>query len=255
MSTELLTQTHGKTLVMTLSGPGNRNALSPQVHAAGIEALNMAESNPDIGAVVITGAGEHFCSGGDLQRLRQQRAHDLAGQAAVLRSFHDWVLALRAFPKPVLAAVEGHASGAGVSLALACDAVCAASDAHFHLSHIRAGLSPDGGLSMHLVRALGRQRAWMAMALGDTHTAADWLAWGLVHSLSEPGQALSRALAVAEQLSAQAPGAIAAMKELCNSADNRLAEHLNDELRQFMVTLAQPEAGTAIEAFFQRQPA
>lgn len=252
MTTELLTQTHGKTLIMTLSGPGNRNALSTQVYAAGIEALNMAESSPDLRAVVLTGAGGHFCAGGDLQRLRHNRTHDLDAQRDAVQSFHDWVLALRAFPKPVVAAVEGHAAGGGVSLALACDAICASEEARFGLSYIRAGLSPDGGLSLQLTQALGRQRAWAALCLGETHEARDWAQKGLVHSLHEPGQALSGALALCERLSTQSPEALASIKELLNQSETRLHAQLQDELQHFMHNLVQPAAGDAIDSFFQR---
>ena len=252
MTTELLTHTQGETLVMTLSGPGNRNALSPQVYAAGIEALNMAEFSPDIRAVVLTGAGGHFCAGGDLQRLRHNRAHDLNAQREAVQSFHDWVLALRAFPKPVVAAVEGHAAGGGVSLALACDAICASEEARFGLSYIRAGLSPDGGLSMQLGQALGRQRAWAALSLGETHEARDWAQWGLVHSLHEPGQALTGALTLCETLARQAPEALASIKELMNQSDTHLHTQMKSELQHFMHNLVQVAAGDAIESFFQR---
>lgn len=253
MTTELLTHTQGKTLVMTLSGAAHRNVLSPQVYAAGVEALNMAESSPDVQAVVITGAAGHFCAGGDLQRLHHNRQHDLPAQRAAVQSFHDWIVAMRTFPKPVLAAVEGHAAGAGVSLALACDLIVASSEARFGLSHIRAGLSPDGGLTWALTHALGRQRAWAALALGETHEAGSWAAAGLVHSLCEPGQALASALALADQLAQQAPCALSSLKELLNQAEAGLSAQLDSELSHFMHTLQQGDAGAAIDSFLARR--
>ena len=87
MTTEILTERMGSTLLITLSGPATRNALSPQVYAAGIELLNVADDDPSVRAVVITGAGGHFCGGGDLQRLAHNRQHDLPTQGAQIDAF------------------------------------------------------------------------------------------------------------------------------------------------------------------------
>ena len=95
MTTELLTERRDAVLVMTLSGPATRNTLSPQVYAAGIESLNMAESDPSVAAVIVTGASGHFCGGGDLQRLSHNRQQDPSQQAANIDAFHQWIEALR----------------------------------------------------------------------------------------------------------------------------------------------------------------
>lgn len=253
MTTELQTERRDATLVMRLDGPATRNTLSPQVYAAGIETLNMAEDNPDVRCVVLTGQGGHFCAGGDLQRLAHQRAHDLAAQGANLDAFHQWIEALRSFPKPVIAAVEGVAAGGGVSLVLACDLVIAADGARFVPAYGQVNLSPDGGASWHLTRALGRHRALALMWLGESQSARQWLDLGLVHGIAANGQALEQALALAARLADRAPGALASMKELANEAvDHALRQQLDAEKRHFMVNLTRPEAGQAIEAFLTR---
>ena len=251
MTTELQTERQGQTLVMTLSGPATRNALSPQVYAAGIETLNMAESSPDVRAVVLTGAGEHFCAGGDLQRLAHNRQHDVQALGAHLDAFHQWIEALRSFPKPVLAAVEGVAAGGGVSLALACDLIVAAENARFVMAYSKVALSPDGGASWHLSRALGRAKALEALWLGEQQTAQQWQALGLVQRLAPAGSVLQSALAWAEQLATIAPGVLASIKDLVNDADRPLRTQLDAEKHHFVVNLAQPSAGQAIEAFLQ----
>ena len=253
MTTELLTERRGQTLVMTLSGPATRNTLSPQVYAAGIETLNMAESNPDVKAVVLTGAGGHFCAGGDLQRLSHNRAHDLQGQGEQLDAFHQWIEALRSFPKPVLAAVEGVAAGGGVSLTLACDLVVAAENARFVMAYGKVGLSPDGGASWHLARALGRGQALALLWLGEARTAQQWQALGLAHRLAPAGEVLEAALAWAEQLSAVPQTVLESVKELVNDADQPLRTQLDAEKRHFLVNLTQPHAGQAIDAFLQKK--
>lgn len=251
MTTELKTERRGRTLVMTLSGPATRNALSPQAYAAGIETLNMAEDNPDVCAVVLTGEGEHFCAGGDLQRLHHNRQHDLATQNANLDAFHQWIEALRSFPKPVIAAVEGVAAGGGVSLALACDLIVASESARFVMAYSKVALSPDGGASWHLARALGRSKALALLWLGEQQSAQQWQTLGLVHRLAPSGSTLEQAIALAEQLGQIAPGVLASVKELVNDADRPLRAQLDAEKQHFLANLQRPEAGQAIEQFLQ----
>lgn len=252
MTTELQTERQGATLVMTLSGPATRNALSPQVYAAGIETLNMAESNPDVRAVVLTGAGQHFCAGGDLQRLAHNRQHDPASQAANIEAFHQWIEALRSFPKPVVAAVEGVAAGGGVSLALACDLIVASESARFVMAYAKVGLSPDGGASWHMSRALSRGRAMELLWLGEEQSAQQWLSAGLVHRLAPAGSVLEHALALTEQLAQVPETVLASVKELVNDAEQQpLRAQLDAEKQHFLDNLASPQAGQAIEQFLQ----
>ncbi|MEY4764329.1 MAG: hypothetical protein RI907_1002 [Pseudomonadota bacterium] len=256
MSTELLTERQGSTLILTLCGPARRNALSPQVYAAGVETLNMAESDPDVRAVVITGAQGHFCAGGDLQRLAHNRQHDLMAQSANLDAFHDWIESLRSFPKPVIAAVEGVAAGGGVSLALACDVVVAADNARFVMAYGQVGLSPDGGATWHLTRALGRSGALALLWAGQDPqlaAAAHWHRLGLVQKLVPTGQALSAAVDWATQLAAMPADALTSMKELVQDADQSLRSHLLAEKQHFMANLGKPGAGAAIERFLRPQ--
>ena len=253
MTTELQTERQGHTLVMRLNGPATRNALSPQVYAAGIELLNVAESNPDVRAVVLTGHGGHFCGGGDLQRLSQQRLHDLAGQGLHLDAFHQWIEALHSFPKPVIAAVEGVAAGGGMSLVLACDLVVAADNARFLSAYSQVGLSPDGGASWHLARAMGRSKALAQLWLGSPQTAQEWAAQGLVHQLCPAGEALAQALDLAEQLAEVPAGVVASIKELVNDAAQPLRTQLDAEKQHFLVNLGRPEAGATIDAFLHKR--
>jgi len=145
MTAMLKSTSEGSTMVLTLSNPGLRNALGPEIYAAGIEALNAADSNPEIRSVIITGEGSTFCAGGDLQRLLANRQSELDVQTQSIDALHSWIDSIRTFPKPVIAAVEGAAAGAGFSLALASDFVVAADNAIFLMAHSRVALSPDGG--------------------------------------------------------------------------------------------------------------
>ena len=162
MSAELLTSRPPEsesTLVLTLSNPGARNALHPDMYAAGIEALDSVERDPSIRAVVIAGADNFFCAGGNLNRLLENRAKDPSVQAQSIDLLAEWISALRFSSKPIIAAVDGAAAGAGFSLALACDLIVAGEDAKFVMSYARVGLTPDGGGSWFLAQALPRQLA------------------------------------------------------------------------------------------------
>lgn len=253
MGAELKSTSHDRTLVLTLSNPGLRNALGPEMYAAGFEALSAAERNPDIGCVVLTGEGGAFCAGGNLHRLAEKRLQDPTLQAQSIEGLHDWIEAIRSFPKPVIAAVEGAAAGAGFSLALACDLLVAASDAVFTMAYTTVALSPDGGGSWALSRLLPRQLASELMLTGQRVGATRLHALGVVNQLSTPGQALQDALALAHGLNGRAANALASVKELVNAAPaSDLHTHLKLERDHFVRNLRHPNAGIGIAAFLQK---
>ena len=255
MPSELISERHDSTLVLTLSDPATRNTLSPQACSAGIEALGTAESDPTIRCVVLRGAGAHFCAGGNLQRLQRVRHEAPEVQASSMEHFHGWVEAIRTCPKPVIGAVEGWAAGGGCSLVLACDLVVAAEDAKFLLSYGRIGLSPDGGASWHLGRLLPRAAALKMLWLPEPMDARQWLQWGLVSELAPPGQALAGALALAAQLARMAPNALASVKELVAAAPEReLRSQLDAERDHFVRNLFHPNGGEGIAAFVDKRP-
>ena len=189
MTAELLTERRGAVLVLTLSDAATRNALSHQVLSAGIEALNVADADPQLRCVVLRGDGSHFCSGGNLQGLQERRRAGPPAQVAMLDHLNQFIEALRAFPKPVIAAVEGAAAGAGFSLALACDLIVAAEDARFILSYGRIGLSPDGGATWHLAQSLPRALVQQWVWLGEPLSARQLHDHGLVGWVPDSGHA------------------------------------------------------------------
>ena len=218
MAAELKSTSRGRTMVLTLSNPEHRNALGPEMYAAGIEALSVAESSVDVRSVVITGEGSLFSAGGNLQRLQANRQQPPAVQADSIEGLHGWIEAIRTFPKPVIAAVEGAAAGAGFSLALACDLIVAAEDAVFVMAYSNIALSPDGGATFSLARALPRQLAAEILLTGERFAAPRLHELGLVNRLVPAGGALEESLALAERLNERAPNALASIKELLNDA-------------------------------------
>lgn len=233
MTAQLKSTSHGQTMVLTLSHPTLRNALTTDICAAGIEALNVAETNPDIRSVVITGEGVHFCAGSQVYRMPQDVQQE--AQAQMVESLHSWMEAIRTFPKPVIAAVEGVCIGAGFSLALLCDMIVAATDSVFMSGYCDLAHAPYGGASWHLAQSLPRQIG-MELLMLDEQISADRLhKLGLVNHLSDRGHTLGEALSLAERLNAHASHALASIKELMNDAPTQhLTQHLGNERQTFL---------------------
>jgi len=254
MAGALKSTSEGSTLILTLSNPEHRNALGPEIYAAGVEALNAAENNPEIRSVVITGEGITFCAGADLKRLQANRQKPAEVQAQSIEALHSWVDSVRTFPKPVIAAVEGAAAGAGFSLALACDFMVAAENAVFVMAHSTVGLSPDGGGSWALARAMPRTVLARLLMLSERITATQLFTLGLVFAVAPAGNALSAALQLAEQLNERAPNVLASVKDLINEAQVKtLSEQLASERDHFVKNLHHRNAGEGIEAFLQKR--
>lgn len=253
MAAQLRGSCEGSTLILTISNPEFRNALGPEMYAAGVEALNAAESSTEVRCVIITGEGGLFSPGVNLQQLQDNRQKSPENQAQSIEGFHNWIEAIRAFPKPVIAAVEGPAAGAGFSLALACDMIVAARDSVFVMAYSNMALSPDGGGTWNLTRTLPRQLATEVLMCGERISAERLYTLGVVNRLSEPGQAISLALALADNLNDRAPNALTSIKELISDADgSNLNQQLARERDHFVKNLHHPNAGMGIGAFLNK---
>ncbi len=254
MAAELRSTFEGSTMVLTISNPEHRNALGPEMYAAGVEALNVAETSAEVRCVVLTGEGDTFCAGGNLQRLQANRQKPPEAQAQSIESLHNWIEAIRTFPKPVIAAVEGPAAGAGFSLALACDLIVAARNAVFVMAYSSVALSPDGGGSWSLSSALPRQLVSELLMAGERIGAQRLHELGVVNRLCDAGQALGTALDWADKLGARAPNVLASIKELISEAGaNDLPTQLALERDHFVKNLHHPNGGIGIAAFLAKQ--
>ncbi len=254
MPAELLASRRDQTLILTLSNPGAKNALHPDIYAAGIEALETAERDDQLRAVVLTGADGVFCAGGNLNRLLENRAKERSAQAESIDQLHGWIAAIRDCSKPVIAAVEGPAAGAGFSLALACDLIVAAQSAKFVMAYVKVGLTPDGGGSWFLSQALPRQLATEMILEGQPVGAARLHQAGVVNRIAPDGGALEAALAWAEQLGALSPHAMMNIKALLREApSNTLAEHFEAEKRSFVDSLHHRDGLEGITAFLEKR--
>ena len=256
MAAQLLVDRKGSTLVLTFSNPGFRNALGPEMYVACLEAFDDVASDASIRAVVLTGADGMFCAGGNLNRLLDNRSQPPQVQADSIDSLHRITRAITDCTKPVIAAVEGFAAGAGMSLALACDMITAGSSAKFVMAYVKVGLSPDGGGSWFATHALPRQTAAQMMLEGGAWPAWRLHALGVVNTMVDDGKALEAALEHGERLASLSPHALMRIKTLIAKAgDASLDRHLIDERESFVACLHHEDGGEAISAFLEKRVA
>ena len=256
MSEVLLTRREGAVLVLSNNNPAARNALSPAFYAALTQALAAAQDDPSVGAIVLTGEGGHFCSGGDLRQLATRRELPIEERRAKLEGLHDLVRAVRDCRKPVIAAVEGAAAGAGLSLALACDMLVAAKNAVFSVAYVKVGLTPDGGATAFLAEFVSRQVLTELCLTGERISGERLHALGPVNRLSEPGQAQADAVALAAQVATGPDQAMALIKDLCRQAPrNTLEEQLELEAQYMVRSQESEESREGIGAFLEKRAA
>jgi 2-(1,2-epoxy-1,2-dihydrophenyl)acetyl-CoA isomerase len=211
---EVETSLVGSVFKITLNRPEAYNAFTTSMHAAFRDALGEAEA-PEVRAVVLTGAGKGFCAGQDMNEFKSVD-RDIAGHLEA--SYHPNVRAIRALPKPVIAAVNGAAAGAGLSLACVCDIRIAADNAAFVPGFIGIGLIPDSGGTYFLARLLGPARAFAWMTSNRRLTAAEAHAWGLVDEVVEADALQARAAELAATYAAGPTAGIGMTKRLFDGA-------------------------------------
>lgn len=254
MQGELRIERRDRVLVMTIANPAARNAIGPHMYAPAAAAITAAARDDSVGAVVIAGDGDVFCSGGNVRRLRANRERPPAAQASSIDAFHGWVGAIRRSPKPVIAAIEGVAAGGGASLALACDLIVAARDARIGISYVKIGLTPDGGGSASLAHLLPRQLASELLFEGNPIGVERLHALGVVNRLVEPGAALAAALDWARAIAGGPTRTIGRAKRLLEAARSRsFAEQLDLERDTFVATLYGDECGEGTAAFVEKR--
>lgn len=203
---------------ITLDRPESLNSLSATMRGELRAALKAAARDDAVRAVVITGAGRGFCSGADLRGASGERDF----RRVLTDEYNPLVMAIRELPKPVIAAVNGVAAGAGVSLALACDLVYAADEARLIQAFVRIGLVPDSGSTRTLVRALGRHRAAQLIFSGEPLSAGEAHAAGLVNVVVPAEELPATAHAAAARLAAAPTRAIGYAKRAINHAEDAL---------------------------------
>jgi Enoyl-CoA hydratase/carnithine racemase len=240
----------GAVQTITLNRPEVFNAFNRAVHAGLREAFKEAR-DPEVRAVVVTGAGKGFCAGQDLKEFSE--AGDVSD--ALRATYHPNVLAIRALDKPVIAAVNGACAGAGLSFACACDIRIASDAATFVPGFIGIGLVPDAGGTYFIHRLLGAPRAFEWMTSNRRLTAAEAHAWGLVSEVVEADGLAARAAELAAFYAGLPTRAIGMTKRLFDHADTAtLDEQLELEAQLQSVAAQSDDFLEGVAAFLEKRP-
>ena len=248
----------GAVALLTLNRPEALNSFTRQMHRELWAALDRAEANPAVRALVITGAGRGFCAGADLAEFDFEPGPDLVQRAdpgpVIDQAFNPTVRKLQGLRMPTIAAVNGVAAGAGASLAMTCDIAIAATGASFIQAFSKIGLIPDAGGSWFLVERLGLPRAMALAMTGDKLPAAQAKEWGLVWDVSD--DCLGTALALAERLAVMPTKALVATRALLRDASTRTLNQQLDAERDTQSALGRThDYIEGVMAFREKRPA
>mgnify|MGYP005843578315 CR=1 FL=1 len=246
----------GGVVTLEMHRPEVLNAISPELAAALLGAVQECDADEAVRVVVLTGSGRAFSSGGDMKALGAALAAGGDLRSLVydaLECLHEAVLSLRRLPKPAVAAINGVVGGVGVALAAACDLRVAARSAVFKAAYSEIGLTPDGGWSALVPRLVGVGRAAEMLFLDQPVPAERALEWGLVHEVCDDDKLPGRTMELAHRMAQLPPGSLAAAKRLL---DAHLLPALEDAMQRdreaVLARLATPEMRARLAGFLAR---
>jgi 2-(1,2-epoxy-1,2-dihydrophenyl)acetyl-CoA isomerase len=255
MSGIVLAERTGGVATIRMNRPDRMNAYNRDMGEALLAEAAAAAGDPSVRCIVLAGEGKAFSAGGDVEMFASFRGAGPGEFPDLTISLHAFIATLRRAPKPVLAAVNGAAAGAGFSMALACDVAVAAASARVTLAYQNIGLSPDGGITFFLARAVGTQRA-MEMTLFSRVLSADQAAsWGLVQEVFPDAEFGTRVSELAVRLAGGPTLAYARAKELYNRALSQPLETQLEEERQNIARSAESaDFREGVSAFLAKRP-
>lgn len=247
MNEHVRVETSGGVLTLTLDRPEKRNALTTAMYAALGAAIDDADRDPAVRCVLLRAEGDAFCAGNDLSDFLAARE----GQDGWVGN--PLLTALARTTTPLVAAVQGHAVGIGLTMLLHCDLVLLADDARLSVPFADLGLVPEAASSITLPERIGHARAFAMFVLGEVVDATRAEAWGLANAVVPRDRLDSRARAAADAVAARSAHAVTATKALMRDSD-LLQERIAEEGEQFLQRLRSAEAARAIEAFLRGSP-
>jgi enoyl-CoA hydratase/carnithine racemase len=242
---------HGAVTVLAMDLPAKRNALVPPLRDALIEAMEAALADDACRAIVLTGSAGSFCAGGDLDGLRD---HDPLYVRARMQRGQHLIRLLASGAKPVVAAVNGGAYGAGLSIACACDWIVAGGDAKFAASFMKVGLMPDFGLLWSLPRRIGMAQARRLMYAAQVLDATEALHLGLAEEVVPAASLLEHAIALADRFTGAPPVAMTMLRAALARDIGTLDDALAQELEGQTLLFSTEDFTEGVRAFRERRP-
>ena len=261
---DLTLETRNQVAIITLNRPEKMNAMGPRLVHELLDALQSTRHDDGVKAMVITGAGRGFCAGADVSGGRE--AQELSRQLDEADSFrrhreapigHYGVLfsTLNDYPKPIVAAVNGAAAGAGMSLALACDIRLASTSARFISAFVHRAIVPDTGSTYHLPQMIGKGRALELMYTGEPLSAPDAERYGLINRTLDPETLVDEAIALAERIARGPSLAIELTKRLVNNQASSFDMQVEREAWGLSITSNSEDRQEGIDSFLEKRPA
>jgi 2-(1,2-epoxy-1,2-dihydrophenyl)acetyl-CoA isomerase len=255
MNEPVLTERDGAVMRITLNRPQALNSFNAAMHAHLAAALSIAQTDPHVRVVVLTGAGRGFCAGQDLADLDANAKPDQEIRNVIVERYNPLILQLRNLSKPVIAAVNGVAAGAGANIALACDFVLASKSASFLQAFVHIGLLPDSGGTWFLPRLVGTARAMAMIMLGEKVSAEAAERIGLIYRAVDSDELLSAVASLADRLASLPPQALAAMKQALYQGAPTLEAQLGLEAQMQERLAATQDYAEGVAAFLgKRKP-
>jgi len=249
----LIVERTGAVATLTLNRPGARNALDLAMRQEMLAALDEVEADEAVRVLVLTGAGEHFCAGGDVKNMRERRQTAAEGRRRV-QMLNTMVQRLVDFPRPTIAMVDGYAVGAGTNLALCCDLVIASERAKFGELFNKIGLAPDGGGTWFLPRLVGLARAKELIFTGDVFDATEAARIGLVNRVVPVAELRAVTRALAEKIAGGPPAVQRMAKHMLNrAATSDLPAALDLEAYSQGLAIASDDHQEGLAAFFGKR--
>jgi 2-(1,2-epoxy-1,2-dihydrophenyl)acetyl-CoA isomerase len=246
-------ETRGAVALVTLNRPDSANTVNLETAMDLLAAAMTCGRNPAVRAVVLTGAGRQFCVGGDLRAMGAKGA-GVDGYLRELTGYrHSAISHFVRMDAPVIAAVNGTAAGAGVGLVAMADLVICGKSSKFSLAYTGVGLTPDGGTSFLLPRAIGAKRTMELMLLNRALTSAEALNWGLVNQVVEDAQLLDEAFKLAERLAGGPAHAFGKTKRLIAASLGAFESHMVLESETIATQAVTPEGAEGIAAFLEKR--
>lgn len=238
---------------ITLNRPERFNAIDEATAAALAALARDLAARGDLRVVVIRGAGPAFCAGGDISHMAAHLDDPAPMARGILNAHHEFLTGLHALPAIVLTSVHGAVAGAGLSLAFMGDLCIAADTARFTPAYAQLGVSPDGGGTVGLVRAVGARRALQIFLMEDSFGALQAEAWGLVNRVVPESELPTATRALAERLASMGPRAIVATKKLIYASPGRpMAEQLDAEMTELVGCMQGDPFRDAVRRFAKR---
>ena len=243
----------GAVAVVALNRPAALNSFNASLRRDILWAIREVNEDDDIRVVVLTGAGRAFSAGADLQEKQTDPEHfrvedQLNGQ------YKPALMAITEAPKPWISAVNGPCAGIGSAFAMACDLTVMADDAFIYQAFTAISLVPDGGATWHLVRTLGRKRAFEVIATGEKISAQKCLDWGLCNRVVPAEELLEQAMSWAAELADRAPLSLRYAKQALNEAiENSVGETISNEATLQHICMESEDAIEGVTAFMEKR--